>query len=90
MADKSKMPSGEAPAAHEVDATAEAVERRAVLRRFGAYAAFTAPALTVLMASRQSEAGGFHRNSNRDGPSHGGIFGGGGGGGGGGGCGFSC
>ena len=47
----------------EADATAEAVERRAVLRRFGAYAAFTAPALTVLMASRQSEAGGFSRNS---------------------------
>lgn len=80
MADNSKTPGGAVPAAHEADGTAEAVERRAVLRRFGAYAAFTAPALTVLMTSRQSEAGGFLRSSNRDGASHGG----------GGGCGFSC
>lgn len=83
MADKSNLPGDAVTAAHEADPTAEAVERRAVLRRFGAYAAFTAPALTVLMASRQSEAGGFSRNSNRDGASHGGSSGGGG-------CGFSC
>ena len=47
----------------EVKLTTETLERRAMLRRFGTYAAFTAPALTVLMASRQSEAGGFSRNS---------------------------
>ena len=38
------------------------VERRELLRRFGVYAAVTAPAMTVLLASRQSEAGGFSRN----------------------------
>ena len=80
------------------------VERRELLRRFGVYAAVTAPAMTVLLASRQSEAGGFSRNghANKGGNSglggHGSGGGGGGGGGGlflggsggGGGCGFSC
>ncbi len=89
MVDHSDGRDGAASAGHETELTAEAVERRAILRRFGAYAAFTAPALTVLMASRQSEAGSFKRNGNSD---HGGgsVFGGGGGGGGGGGCAFSC
>ena len=66
------------------------VERREALRRFGVYAAVTAPAMTVLLASRQGHAGGFSRNgnSNRAGNSglggRGGRGGGGGGGGGGG------
>ena len=85
-------------------ATGASVERREVLRKFGVYAAVTAPAMTVLLASRQSEAGGFSRNghANKGGNSglgglggHGKGGGGGGGifmggGGGGGGCGFSC
>ena len=76
------------------------VERREVLRKFGVYAAVTAPAMTVLLASRQSEAGGFSRNGHANkggnsglgghGKGGGGIFMGGGGGGGGGSCGFSC
>ena len=64
------------------------VERRELLRKFGVYAAVTAPAMTVLLASRQSEAGGFSRNghANRGGNSGlGGRAKGGGGGGGGGG-----
>ena len=38
---------------------------------FGVYAAVTAPAMTVLLASRQSQAGGFSRNghANRSGNS---------------------
>ena len=72
---------------------ASGMERREALRRFGVYAACTAPAMTVLLASRQSEAGSFfnngdaHRggNSGLAGRSGGGGNGGGGGGGGGGG-----
>lgn len=67
------------------------VERREALRRFGVYAAVTAPAMTVLLASRQSQAGGFSRNGNanragnsglkrRGGGGGGGLGGGGGGG----------
>ena len=70
------------------------VERREALRRFGVYAAVTAPAMTVLLASRQGHAGGFSRNGNanrggnsglggRGGRGGGGHGGGGGGGGGG-------
>jgi hypothetical protein len=73
------------PESGEFDSAA--VERREMLRRFGKFAAFTAPAMTVLMASRQSEAGSFFRDK-----AHHGRNGGKGGsaGGGGGGCGFSC
>jgi hypothetical protein len=85
--------------------TGASVERRELLRRFGVYAAVTAPAMTVLLASRQSQAGGFSRNGHANhsgnsglgghGGGGGGGHGGGGGGGGGlslggGGCGFSC
>ncbi|MFL5335115.1 MAG: hypothetical protein ACJ8H8_18470 [Geminicoccaceae bacterium] len=66
--------------------TGISVERRELLRRFGVYAAVTAPAMTVLLASRQSQAGGFSRNghANHSGNSGlGGHSGGGGGGGGG-------
>jgi hypothetical protein len=73
--------SASAPAGR-VDADASSVEqRRAILRRFGVYAAATAPAMVVLMASRQSEAGSFLRNSshNKSGGSSGG-----------GSCAFSC
>ena len=59
MSDDANRPGGANAAEPEVKPTAETLERRAMLRRFGTYAAFTAPALTVLMASRQSEAGGF-------------------------------
>ena len=70
---------------------APAVERREALRRFGIYAACTAPAMTVLLASRQSEAGSFFANGDAHRRGHSGLGGGGkGGGGGGGGCGFSC
>lgn len=69
-------PVGEAVGAVEK----EAVERREVLRRFGVYAACTAPAMTVLLASRQAGAMGIRHKGG----------GGGGGGGKGGGCGFSC
>lgn len=44
--------------------TKRSMERREALRRFGVYAAVTAPAMTVLLASRQSQAGGFSRNGN--------------------------
>ena len=70
---------------------APAVERREALRRFGVYAACTAPAMTVLLASRQSEAGSFFANGDAHRRGHSGLGGGGkGGAGGGGGCGFSC
>ena len=69
--------------------TGASVERRELLRRFGVYAAVTAPAMTVLLASRQSEAGGFSRNGNSNRGGNSGLGGrakgsGGGGGGGGG------
>ena len=80
----------------EPGAGGPSVERREALRRFGVYAACTAPAMTVLLASRQSAAGSFSSNSSANGPGksglghgkggHGGggggkpIFGGGGGG----------
>jgi uncharacterized membrane protein YgcG len=54
------------------------MERREVLRRFGIYAAVTAPAMTVLLASRQSEAMGSKRSGNGGGKSSGGGGGGGG------------
>lgn len=66
------------------------LERRAALRRFGVYAACTAPAMTVLLASRQSEAGSFFANGDAHRRGHSGLGGKGGSGGGGGGCGFSC
>ncbi len=85
----------------EAARTGSGLERREALRRFGVYAACTAPAMTVLLASRQSDAGSFFNNgdAHRGGKSgltggkggsgggggHGPIFGGGGGG-----CGFSC
>jgi hypothetical protein len=96
---------GEPDAGDALREQVPAVERREALRRFGIYAACTAPAWTVLLASRQSEAGSFFQNgdAHRRGNSglrgrggHGGAggggpnLGGGGGGGGGGGCGFSC
>jgi uncharacterized membrane protein len=71
------------------------VERREALRRFGMYAAATAPALTVLLASRQSKAGKFPGGGATGGTfpgggATGGVFPGGGKGGGkGGGGGFS-
>jgi uncharacterized membrane protein YgcG len=66
-----------------------ALERREALRRFGIYAACTAPAMTVLLASRQSEAGSFFANGDAHRRGNSGLNGGGGGGGGGG-CAFSC
>jgi hypothetical protein len=76
--------SAPSPACQDDKDDAQLEQRRAILRRFGAYAACTAPAMMVLMASRQSEAGSFIRK--------GGGGGGGDGSGGakGGGCGFSC
>ncbi|MGE3292312.1 MAG: hypothetical protein AB7O95_13110 [Geminicoccaceae bacterium] len=64
------------------------VERREALRRFGVYAACTAPAMTVLLASRQSAAGSFFNNGDAHRRGRSGLPGGGGGGGGS--CGFSC
>ena len=61
------------------------VERREALRRFGVYAACTAPAMTVLLASRQSAAGSFFANGDAHRRGRSGLQGGGGGG-----CGFSC
>lgn len=52
-------------------------QRRDVLRRFGtyaAYAAYTAPAMTVLLASKQSEAGSFGRSKSNAGKSSGARF----------------
>jgi hypothetical protein len=92
MADEPKLDPGAAPVSPESgEPDPAAVERREMLRRFGKFAAFTAPAMTVLMASRQGEAGSFFRNKAHHGR-NGGKDGsaGGGGGGGGGGCGFSC
>ncbi len=43
------------------DAVAKGLERREVLQRFGSYAAYTAPAMMVLLSSRQGEAGSFLR-----------------------------
>ena len=85
MADDLDTNAGAAPAERATDETAASLERREALRRFGAYAACAAPVLTVLMASRQSQAGGFSRNGNssRNGGGSGPISGGGG-------CGFSC
>ena len=83
MAGELDTNAGAAPAEQATNDQASSLERREALRRFGVYAACAAPVLTVLMSSRQSEAGGFSRNSNRDGASHGGSSGGGG-------CGFSC
>jgi hypothetical protein len=65
------------------------VERREALRRFGVYAAATAPAMTVLLASRQGQAGGFSRNGNANRSGNSGLGGRGGRGGGGGGGGGS-
>ena len=64
------------------------MERRAALRRFGIYAACTAPAMTVLLASRQGKAGSFFANGDAHRRGNSGL--GGKPGGGGGGCGFSC
>jgi hypothetical protein len=64
----------------------DSLERREVLRRFGVYAACTAPAMTVLLASRQSAAGSFFNNGDAHRRGRSGLSGGGGGGG----CGFSC
>ncbi len=47
--------------------------RREALRRFGAYAAYTAPAMTVLLASRQGHAMG-SKHSKKGGGSGGGGF----------------
>src|SRR4051794_41132684 len=63
--------------------TGASVERRELLRRFGVYAAVTAPAMTVLLASRQSQAGGFSRNGHANHSGNSGLGGHGGGGGGG-------
>ena len=63
------------------------VERREALQRFGVYAACTPPAMTVLLASRQSAAGSFFSNGDAHRRGGSGLPGGGGGGGG---CGFSC
>lgn len=38
------------------------IERRDALKRLGVYAAYTAPAMTVLLASRQGEAANFSRD----------------------------
>jgi hypothetical protein len=65
---------------------AASLERRAALRCFGIYAACTAPAMTVLLASRQSEAGSFFANGDAHRRGNSGLGGGGGHGGGG----FSC
>jgi hypothetical protein len=46
--------------------------RRAALRRFGACAAYTAPAMTVLLASRQGHAMG-SKHSKKSGGSGGGF-----------------
>jgi hypothetical protein len=54
MADETELEPGAAPGNPESgDLDTAAVERREMLRRFGKFAAFTAPAMTVLMASRQ-------------------------------------
>ncbi len=45
---------------HE-DAATKGLERREVLQRFGTYAAYTAPAMMVLLSSRQGKAGSFFR-----------------------------
>src|SRR4051812_17585714 len=63
--------------------TGISVERRELLRRFGVYAAVTAPAMTVLLASRQSQAGGFSRNGHANHSGNSGLGGHGSGGGGG-------
>lgn len=57
------------------------LKRRAVLGRFGIYAMATAPAMTVLLASRQSEAMGsrFDRSGNDSSKRHAGRSGSGGG-----------
>ena len=94
MADEpNREPSAASAALNSGELDAAAVERREMLRRFGKFAAFTAPAMTVLMASRQGEAGSFFRDKahhgRRGGDGRAGA-GGNGGGGGGGGCGFSC
>jgi hypothetical protein len=89
MADESEE-AGAAPVSPESgELDRVAVERREMLRRFGKFAAFTAPAMTVLMASRQGEAGSFFRDKAHHGRNVG-KGGSAGGGGGGGGCGFSC
>ena len=62
MAGELDTNAGAAPAEQATNDQASSLERREALRRFGVYAACTAPVLTVLMASRQSEAGGFSRN----------------------------
>jgi hypothetical protein len=86
----------EANLASSMAAAPSSVERREALRRFGVYATVTAPAMTVLLASRQSAAGSFFANGDAHRRGKSGLGGGGkpisggGGGGGGGGCGFSC
>jgi hypothetical protein len=88
MADEPKLEPGATPVSLESgEPESAAVERREMLRRFGKFAAFTAPAMTVLMASRQGEAGRFFRNK-ADHGRNGGK--GGSAGSDGGGCGFSC
>lgn len=54
------------------------LERREALRRFGVYAACTAPAMTVLLASRQSDAGSFFNNGDAHRGGKSGLSGGGG------------
>lgn len=73
---------GEAP--DGTDRREDGLERREALRRFGVYAACTAPAMTVLLASRQSAAGSFFSNGDAHRRGGSGLTGGGGG------CGFSC
>ena len=63
MAGELDTNAGAAPAEQATNDQASSLERREALRRFGVYAACAAPAMTVLMSSRQSEAGGFLRNS---------------------------
>ncbi len=50
------------------------LERREVLRRFGTYAACTAPAMMVLLSSRQGQAGSFFKKGG-DGSDGGGSLG---------------
>ncbi len=48
-------------ARRQEDALAKGLERREVLQRFGSYAAYTAPAMMVLLSSRQGRAGSFFK-----------------------------
>ncbi len=69
------MKAGKRTTPRSENGTAKGIERREVLQRFGTYAAYTAPAMMVLLSSRQGRAGSFFRKGGDDGDGGSGALG---------------